>query len=229
LESVRILKLENTRFYQASTSEIFGNSIDKMQNETTPFSPASPYAVAKLYAHHMVGIYRNSYDMHASCGILFNHESPIRGQEFVTRKITQSIIKIHRGEIDSFALGNINAKRDWGHARDYVRGMWMMMQTKTPDDYVLATGQSHSIRDFITRAFQHINIDIIFEGSGVDEVGLNAETKDILVTIDPQLYRPNDVNALCGDAEKARKKLGWLPEISLDNLIAEMINYDLKH
>jgi len=228
VKSMRVLDLRNTRLYQASTSEIFGNSGKDIQNEKAPFAPASPYAAAKLYAHHMVGVYRESYGLHASCGILFNHESPIRGEEFVTRKITKAVAQIHRGEPDILKLGNLSAKRDWGHARDYVRGMWLMLQQNTHDDYVLATGQSHSVREFLTRAFKHIGTDIIFKGEGLDEVGYDAETEDVLVAIDPQLYRPNEVHHLCGDATKAYKKLGWKSEISFDELIREMVESDLN-
>jgi len=221
LESIRILNLD-TKFYQASTSEIFGNA-PAPQNENTQLSPCSPYAAAKVYAHHMVKIYREAYSMFACNGILFNHESPIRGEEFVTRKITKAIA--NKAVLE---LGNLNAKRDWGHARDYVRGMWMMMQTDTADDYVLATGQSHSVRDFVEKCYAHINVNIEWQGNGTDEIGLNKTTKETLVKINPDLYRPNELHELCGDATKAKSNLGWRPEISFDNLISEMMESDLE-
>jgi GDPmannose 4,6-dehydratase len=227
IETMRILNLHNTRFYQASTSEIFGNADHSPQNENTPLVPASPYAVAKTYAHNMVKIYRDSYGMHASCGILFNHESPIRGEEFVTRKITKTISAIHKNEQETLTLGNLNSKRDWGHARDYVRGMWMMLQQTTPDDYVLATGQSYSVRDFVERCFEHVNIKIEWRGEGVNEIGVNCKTGKTIVTVSPEFYRPNDVHTLCGDASKAKNILEWSPKISFDNLVIEMMKSDL--
>ena len=228
LEAIRILDLKNTRFYQASTSEIFGNADHSPQNEDTPLNPASPYAAAKAYAHHMVKIYRESYGLHASCGILFNHESPIRGAEFVTRKITKAVVKIHKGDQKNLALGNLGAIRDWGHARDYVRGMWMMLQQDIADDYVLATGEQHSVRDFVIQAFKHVDINIIFEDDGLDEIGINSKTGKKIVTVSPEFYRPNDVHSLCGDATKAENILKWKPEISFSELIKDMMDAEIN-
>jgi len=224
LESIRILGLENkTRFYQASTSELFGNAIASIQNEETPFQPCSPYACAKLYAYWSVVNYRNAYGIHASNGILFNHESPLRGEEFVTQKICRGIKTIENGTRQTISLGNLDASRDWGHAKDYVRGMWMMMQSDVPDDYVMATGVTRTVRAFVEQAFGHINTQIKWQGKGVNEVGTNASTGDVLVTIDPQYYRPTDVQSLCGDATKIKNGLGWTPEISFDDLIKDMM------
>ena len=224
LESIRILGLENkTRFYQASTSELFGNAIASIQNEETPFQPCSPYACAKLYAYWSVVNYRNAYGIHASNGILFNHESPLRGEEFVTQKICRGIKTIENGTRQTISLGNLDASRDWGHAKDYVRGMWMMMQSDVPDDYVMATGVTRTVRAFVEQAFGHINTQIKWQGKGVNEVGTNASTGDVLVTIDPQYYRPTDVQSLCGDATKIKNALGWTPEISFDDLIKDMM------
>jgi GDPmannose 4,6-dehydratase len=225
LEAIRILELKNTRFYQASTSEIFGNADHSPQNENTPLKPASPYAAAKTYAHHLVKIYRESYGMHASCGILFNHESPIRGEEFVTRKITKAVAQIHKGEQKILTLGNLDAMRDWGHACDYVRGMWLMLQQDVADDYVLATGQSHSVRDFVERCFADVDVTIQWQGNGLDEIGINSKTGKQIIIVSPDFYRPNDVHALCGDATKAKDILGWKPEISFDELITEMMEF----
>lgn len=225
LESVRLLGL-SPRIYNASTSEIFGNADTSPQDENTPFNPCSPYAAAKIYAHHIAQIYRNTYNIHVSNGISFNHESPIRGEEFVTRKITKSVSAIRNGTQQVLELGNLDAHRDWGHASDYVRGMWMMLQQDTPDDYVLATGQSYSVRDFTNRCFAHVGIDIKWTGSGLTEIGIDKKTNSILVKIDPQLYRPNDVHALLGNAAKANKILGWKPDITIDNLISEMMDFD---
>lgn len=228
LEAIRILDFKNTRFYQASTSEIFGNTDRSPQNEDTPLNPASPYAAAKAYAHHMVKIYRDSYGLHASCGILFNHESPIRGEEFVTRKITKAIAKIQKGDQEFLTLGNLDAMRDWGHARDYVRGMWMMLQQNKADDYVLATGEQHSVRDFLIQAFKYVDIDIIFEGDGLDEIGINSKTGKKIVTVSPEFYRPNDVHSLCGDATKVENILEWKPEISFSDLIKDMMDAEIN-
>ena len=228
LEAIRILDLKNTRFYQASTSEIFGNADHSPQNENTPLKPASPYAVAKTYAHNIVKVYRDSYDIHASCGILFNHESPIRGEKFVTRKITKVVAQIHKGEQEILTLGNLDAMRDWGHARDYVLGMWLMLQQKTPDDYVLATEEKHSVRDFVERCFSHVGITIKWQESGLDEIGINQDNGKTLINISSEFYRPNDVHALCGDATKAKDILGWKPEISFDDLITEMMDAEIN-
>jgi GDPmannose 4,6-dehydratase len=228
LEAIRILDLtKHTKFYQASSSELFGNA-HAPQNEDTPFAPCSPYACAKAYAYFITQTYRNAYGVHASNGILFNHESPLRGEEFVTQKICKGVAAIHKDQQEMLTLGNLDAKRDWGHARDYVRGMWMMVQQDKPDDYVLATGQSHSVREFVTHAFDHIGVTIEWRGNGADEVGVNAQTGQTLVKIDPHFFRPIDVHHLEGDASKAREKLGWTPEISFHDFVTEMMREALK-
>lgn len=228
LESIRILKLQNhTRFYQASTSELFGNA-PAPQNEHTPFDPRSPYACAKLYAHAITKTYRDAYGIHASNGILFNHESPLRGEEFVTQKICRAVAGIHHGTQDTLTLGNLNALRDWGHARDYVDGMWRIVTHDAPDDYVLATGVARSVREFVECAFAICNITIEWRGQGVDEVGINAQTGNPIVTIDPKFFRPVDVHHLCGDATKARDVLGWKPQTSFDDLIREIMDEALS-
>jgi GDPmannose 4,6-dehydratase len=205
LEAIRILKMETSvRFYQASTSELFGNSEQVPQNEKTPFQPRSPYAAAKLYAYWITVNYREAYKIHASNGILFNHESPIRGETFVTRKITRAVAAIDQGLEDTLYLGNIDAERDWGHARDYIEGMWLILQQSDPDDYVLATGESHSVREFVELAFSVVNRIIIWSGSGVDEVGRDEASGEILVRIDPTYYRPTEVNLLRGDCPSSR-------------------------
>ena len=226
LEAIRLLGLK-TRFYQASTSELFGRS-PAPQNEDTPFRPCSPYATAKLYAYWSVINYREAYNMHASNGILFNHESPVRGETFVTRKITRAACAIKQGRQQQLFLGNLDAKRDWGHAKDFVRGMWLMVQQEQPDDFVLATGMATSVRDFVTRAFAHAGIDLIFTGNGKDEIGCNRQNGDILIRIDPAYFRPNEVHDLRGDASKAKQILGWQPEIDLDTMIREMIEADMR-
>ena len=229
LEAIRLLKLVGKcRFYQASTSELYGKVQTIPQNETTPFYPRSPYAAAKLYAYWITVNYREAYAIHASNGILFNHESPIRGETFVTRKITRAVAAIHLGIQDRLYLGNLDAKRDWGHAREYVRGMWMMMQQPKPDDYVLATGQTHSVRSFVEKAFRRIGVDLEWKGEGVDERGIDASDGRVLVEIDPRYFRPTEVDLLIGDPTKAWEKLGWRHETKLDDLIAEMIREDLK-
>ncbi len=227
LEAIRILRMEKTvRFYQASTSEMYGN-MPPPQDENTPFAPCSPYGVAKLYAYWITRNYREAYGMHASNGILFNHESPIRGETFVTRKISRAVAEIKMGTQKSITLGNIDAKRDWGHARDYVRGMWAMLQQEQADDYVLATGITHSVREFVNFAFAQIDIRLVWEGHGIEEVGKNADNGDILVTIDPFYFRPLEVNHLCGNSEKAYKKLDWKAQISFPDMVAEMVREDL--
>jgi GDPmannose 4,6-dehydratase len=218
LEAMRTLGLNGTRFYQASSSEMFGNNPGP-QDETTPFAPCSPYAAAKLYAYWIVCTYRQSYGLHASNGILFNHESPVRGTEFVTRKIARAVA---RGE--PLALGNLDAKRDWGHARDYVEGMWLMLQQDRPDDYVLATGEAHSVRDFVEAAYAHVGIRLEWRGSGLAEQGLCYRTKRVLVTIDEKFFRPAEVHHLLGNAEKAKRVLGWTPRTGFKQLVAEMID-----
>ena len=229
LEAIRLLGLtEKTRFYQASTSELYGRTQAAPQNESTPFYPCSPYSAAKLYAYWIVVNYREAYGIHASNGILFNHESPIRGETFVTRKITRAVAAIHFGLQETLYLGNLEAKRDWGHARDYVRGMWLMLQQKQPGDYVLATGETHSVREFVERAFRQVGIQIRWAGRGVDEVGTDAKSGRALVKVDPRYFRPTEVDLLVGDPSKARKVLGWRHEVNLDTLVAEMVQEDMK-
>lgn len=228
LEAIRILKLERkTRFYQASTSEMFGKAQETPQRETTPFYPRSPYAAAKLYAYWITVNYREAYGMHASNGILFNHEGPTRGETFVTRKITRAVAAITCGRQSRLYLGNLDAKRDWGHARDYVEGMWRMVQQDQPDDYVLATGETHSIREFVELAFAYVGRHIVWRGAGVDEKGVDASTGDVLIEIDPRYFRPTEVDLLLGDPSKARTKLGWSHTISFPDLVREMVTSDL--
>jgi GDPmannose 4,6-dehydratase len=227
LESIRILGRENkTRFYQASTSELFGKARESPQNETTPFYPRSPYAAAKLYAHWITVNYREAYGLHASAGILFNHESPIRGETFVTRKITRAVASIESGLQQKLFLGNLDARRDWGHARDFVEGMWLILQQDTPDDYVLATGESHSVREFVEKAFSHIGRTIVWRGKGVEEKGVDKSTGEALVEVDPRYFRPTEVDCLVGDPSKARAKLGWRHRTSFDTLVADMVQAD---
>jgi GDPmannose 4,6-dehydratase len=228
LEAIRILKREKlTRFYQASTSELYGNSLEAPQKETTLFRPRSPYAAAKLYAFWITVNYREAYGFHASNGILFNHESPIRGETFVTRKITRAVAAIHHGLQERLFLGNLNAERDWGHARDYVEGMWRIVQHETPDDYVLATGETHSVREFVERAFAHVGKFIAWRGKGVEEKGVDKSTGKILVEIDPRYFRSTEVDTLIGDASKAHAKLGWRHTKTFDGLVKEMVEADL--
>ncbi len=229
LESIKALGLsEKTRFYQASTSEMFGKVQETPQSETTPFYPRSPYGVAKLYAHWITVNYREAYDMYACSGILFNHESPRRGENFVTRKITLSLANILNGKQEKLYLGNLDARRDWGHARDYVYGMWLMLQQDQPDDYVLATGEQHTVREFVERSFIMCGIELDWQGEGPDEVGVDRESGNTLVQIDPQYYRPAEVETLLGDPTKAKEKLGWTAATSLDEMIGEMVETDLK-
>jgi GDPmannose 4,6-dehydratase len=228
LEAMRILRLEHkARFYQASTSELYGKAQEVPQRETTPFYPRSPYAAAKLYAYWITVNYREAYGMHASNGILFNHEGPMRGETFVTRKITRAVTAIERGLQKYLYLGNLDARRDWGHARDFVEGMWLMLQQPQPDDYVLATGESHSVREFVERAFACVGRTIEWTGKGVEEVGVDARTGDTLVRVDPRYFRPTEVDALIGDPAKARARLGWTHKTSFDELVAEMVAGDL--
>jgi GDPmannose 4,6-dehydratase len=229
LEAIRILGIKDkTRFYQASTSELYGKAQEVPQRETTPFYPRSPYAAAKLYAFWITVNYREAYGMHASNGIMFNHEGPMRGETFVTRKITRAVAAIERGLQERLYLGNLNAKRDWGHARDFVEGMWLMLQQQEPDDYVLATGEMHSVREFVERAFACVARTVEWRGSGVEEVGIDRKSGEELVRIDPRYYRPTEVDALLGDPSKARRKLGWMHKTKFVELVAEMIEEDLK-
>ena len=229
LEAIRILGLEDhTRFYQASTSELFGNTDMAPQNESTPFHPRSPYGTAKLYAHWITITYRDAYGLFACNGILFNHESPVRGETFVTRKITRGLARIMTGVQDCLYLGNLNAVRDWGHARDYVVAQWLMLQRDSPDDYVIATGEQHTVRDFIDLASEAIGIRLEWEGSGVDEIGVNVETQQPIVRVDPRYLRPAEVDTLVGDATKARLELGWEPTTSFEELVRDMAQADLK-
>ncbi|MEA2952040.1 MAG: GDPmannose 4,6-dehydratase [Alphaproteobacteria bacterium] len=227
LEAIRILGLERqTRFYQASTSELYGKVQETPQTETTPFYPRSPYAAAKLYAYWITVNYREAYGMHASNGILFNHESPIRGETFVTRKITRAVAAIERGLQDRLFLGNLDAKRDWGHARDYVEGMWLIVQQEQPDDFVLATGEMHSVREFVEKAFAQIGRKIEWRGTGANEKGFD-QTGRVLVEVDPRYFRPTEVDLLIGNASKAHRKLGWRHKTSFDMLVREMIDADM--
>ncbi len=229
LEAVRILGMEKkTRFYQASTSELYGLVQQTPQTETTPFYPRSPYAVAKLYAYWITVNYREAYGMYACNGILFNHESPIRGETFVTRKVTRALAMIKLGLQESLYLGNLDAKRDWGHARDYVEMQWLMLQQTQPEDFVIATGRYHSVRDFVTLAAQELDITLRWEGEGVSEKGYNA-LGQCIVAVDPRYFRPTEVESLLGDPEKARLKLGWTPTTSFEALVAEMVQADFKN
>ena len=219
---------EKTRFYQASTSELFGKVQEIPQRETTPFYPRSPYAAAKLYAYWITINYREAYNIFACNGILFNHESPLRGETFVTRKITRAVARIKLGLQNMLYLGNLHAKRDWGYAGDFVKAMWLILQQDEPDDYVIATGESHSVREFVEKAFQEVGISIEWEGTGVHETGKNAENGNVLVQVDPRYFRPTEVESLLGDSSKARSRLGWKPEVSFDELVKRMVREDLK-
>jgi GDPmannose 4,6-dehydratase len=228
LEAIRLLGLtDKTRFYQASTSELYGKAQEVPQSETTPFYPRSPYAAAKLYAYWMVVNYREAYGMHASNGILFNHESPLRGETFVTRKITRGVAAIHHGHQGCLYLGNLDARRDWGHAREYVRGMWLMLQQDAPDDYVLATGVTTRVRDFVSQAFAEVGITLAWQSEGVDEKGVCDATGRVLVQVDPRYFRPTEVDLLIGDPAKAKVNLGWSHQTSWQELCAEMVREDL--
>jgi len=229
LEAVRMLHQEKTvKFYQASTSEMFGKVQQIPQNESTPFYPRSPYGVAKLYGHWITVNYRESYGIHASNGILFNHESPRRGETFVTRKITKGFARVLQGKQKSVQLGNIDALRDWGHAKDFVEGMWLMLQQDTPDDYVLATGVQHSVRDFCNKTAAWFGKEITWTGEGIDEKGFDSITGQLYFEVNPEYYRPADVNTLLGDSSKARAELGWTPKYDLDALVADMCQSDSK-
>lgn len=227
LEAIRTVK-PDTRFYQASTSEMFGKVQSIPQSETTPFYPRSPYGVAKLYGHWITKNYRESYDMYACSGILFNHESERRGKEFVTRKITDAVARIRLGVQDYLELGNLDAKRDWGHSKDYVKAMWLMLQQEVADDYVIATGETHSVREFVELAFKEAGIDIVWEGEGVNEVAKNKATGKVVLKINPKFYRPAEVELLLGDPTKAKKELKWDLEVSFKELVSRMVNADLE-
>ena len=229
LEAIRILRMDDkVRFYQASTSELYGGVYKEPQNETTPFHPRSPYATAKLYAYWMTVNYREAYGMHASNGILFNHEGPTRGETFVTRKITRAVAAIDCGHQEKLYLGNLDARRDWGHARDYVEGMWLILQQPKPDDYVLATGEAHSVREFVEKAFACTGRKIVWQGKGESERGVEVGTGRILVEVDPRYFRPTEVDYLVGNAAKARRQLGWQHRISFNELVEQMVKEDLK-
>lgn len=229
LEAIRILKLEDkTRFYQASTSELYGKVQEIPQTEKTPFYPRSPYAVAKMYAYWITVNYREAYGIYGCNGILFNHESPIRGETFVTRKITRAIARIKLGLQDQLYLGNLDAKRDWGHARDYVEMQWLMLQQDEPDDYVIATGVQYTVRDFVNAAANELGIEIRWEGNGVDEKGYDKNSGNCIVSVDPRYFRPTEVETLLGDPTKAKENLGWTPKTTFAELVAEMVREDLK-
>ena len=226
LEAVRILEMEDkVRIYQASTSELYGLVQEVPQKETTPFYPRSPYGVAKLYAYWITKNYRESYGMYACTGILFNHESPRRGETFVTRKITRGLSKISCGLQDVLYLGNLNAKRDWGHAKDYAEAMWLMLQQDSPEDYVIATGQQYSVREFVEKSADYFGMDIVWQGEGLDEIGIDRNTGRVVIKVDDKYFRPAEVESLLGDATKAKEQLGWEPKISFDELVEDMCIY----
>ncbi len=229
LEGIRLLGFENkTKFYQASTSELYGKVQEIPQTEKTPFYPRSPYAAAKLYAYWITVNYREAYNIYACNGILFNHESPLRGETFVTRKITRALSRISLGLQDCLFLGNLDAKRDWGHAKDYVRMQWLMLQQDEPEDYVIATGKQYSVRDFVDIAANELGINIQWQGKGVDEKGIHAKTGKTIVAVDPKYFRPTEVETLLGDPSKAKQKLGWEPEITFEEMVKEMVKVDLE-
>lgn len=229
LEALRILGMEKkTRFYQASTSELYGKVVETPQTENTPFYPRSPYAAAKIYAYWITRNYREAYGIFASNGILFNHESELRGETFVTRKITRAVARIVKGLQDRLWLGNINAKRDWGHAADYVEAMWLILQHDEPDDFVIATGETHSVREFVELAFAHAGVELEWRGDGVDEKGIDAKTGKTLVEVDPRYFRPTEVDILLGDPSKAERALGWKRRVSFETLVRKMVDYDMN-
>ena len=229
LEAIRILKMEKkVKFYQASTSELYGKVVETPQSETTPFYPRSPYAVAKIYGFWIVKNYREAYNLYACNGILFNHESPLRGETFVTRKITRAVAKIKLGLQEKLYLGNLDAKRDWGHAKDYVRGMWLMLQQDKAEDYVLASGETHPVREFVTLAFNEVGIDVEWKGEGINEQGYDKATGKTLVEVDSAYFRPTEVDLLHGDASKAKKELGWEPVYTFQELVTEMVKSDME-
>ena len=227
LEAIRILNMKNCKYYQASTSELYGNVDNIKKNENTPFHPSSPYAIAKLYAHWITINYREAYGIYACCGILFNHESPVRGETFVTRKITIGLARIYLGKQKCLYLGNLDAKRDWGHAKDYVEAMWLMLQQKSPEDYVISTGNQHSVRDFVNIAANELKIILTWKGKGNNEKAYD-HNNNCIVRVDPKYYRPLDVQDLLGDSSKAKRKLNWKPKISFRKLVKEMVKSDLK-
>lgn len=229
LEAIRILGLERkTKYYQASTSELFGKVQEIPQTELTPFYPRSPYGVAKIYSYWLTVNYREAYNIFACNGILFNHESPRRGNSFVTKKITQSVAMIKQGKLSKIRLGNLDAKRDWGYAKDYVEAMWLMLQQDIPEDFVIATGETHTVREFVEKSFKYIDVDITWVGSGVDEKGIDSKTKKELVAIDPYYFRPTEVDILIGDASKAKEKLAWEAKVKFDELVRIMMEYELS-
>ena len=227
LDAIKESEVE-CKFYQASTSELYGKVQEVPQTEETPFYPRSPYAAAKLYAYWIVKNYREAYDLFAVNGILFNHESPRRGKRFVTRKITRAVARITKGKQDKIYLGNMNAKRDWGYAKDYVKMMWMMLQHDTPEDYVIATGETHTVREFVETAFSHVDVEIEWQGEGVDEKGIDKDTGEVLVEVDPKYFRPTEVDLLIGDPSKAKEELGWEPEVKFKELVQLMVQSDLE-
>ena len=228
LETIRSVN-KNIKFYQASSSEMFGDEIEKKQKETTPLNPQSPYAISKVFSHYLTQNYRNSYNMFASSGILFNHESPLRGEEFVTRKIVINLIKVLKKDINFFELGNIYAKRDWGYAKEYVEAMWKMLQRKKPKDYVISTGKTHSIKEFINIATKYLNMNVKWIGAGLSEKLINKDNNKIIIQINPKFFRPSEVNILIGDASQAKKDLGWRPKVNLSKLIKIMIDEEIKY
>ena len=228
LETIRSIN-PKIRFYQASSSEMFGDVLEKNQKETTPLNPQSPYAISKVFSHYLTQNYRNSYNLYATSGILFNHESPLRGEEFVTRKIIMGLVKILKNEINSFELGNIYAKRDWGYAKEYVEAMWKMLQMKKPDDYVISTGKTYSIKDFINKATKYLKMNVAWKGTGLNEKLINKNSNKTIIRINPKFFRPAEVNILIGDSKKAQKKLKWKPNTNLDQLIKIMIDEEIKY
>ena len=227
LDAIKESEVE-CKFYQASTSELYGKVQEVPQTEETPFYPRSPYAAAKLYAYWIVKNYREAYNLFAVNGILFNHESPRRGKRFVTRKITRAVARITKGKQDKIYLGNMNAKRDWGYAKDYVKMMWMMLQHETPEDYVIATGETHTVREFVEAAFSHVDVDIEWQGEGIDEKGIDKDTGKVLVEVDPKYFRPTEVDLLIGNPSKAKEELGWEPEVKFKELVQLMVQSDLE-
>lgn len=229
LDAIRTCGLDQqVRFYQASTSELYGKVVETPQNEKTPFYPRSPYACAKMYGYWIVVNYREAYKMFACNGILFNHESPRRGENFVTRKVTRSVAKIHLGQLQYFELGNLDSKRDWGHAKDYVEAMWLMLQQKEPEDFVIATGETHSVKEFVEASFKYIGKEIEWKGTGVNEIGVEKGTEIIRLKVNPKYFRPTEVDLLLGDATKAREQFGWIPKVTFPELVKDMMKADIE-